>query len=42
MTVRLANDMGMNLVAEYAERFGIYDKMLAGALPCRWVPAKRP
>ena len=28
MTVRLANDMGMNVVAEYAERFGIYDKML--------------
>ncbi|KFB10032.1 penicillin-binding protein 1A [Nitratireductor basaltis] len=28
MTVRLANDMGMPLVAEYAERFGIYDKML--------------
>ncbi len=28
MTVRLANDMGMNLVAEYAERFGVYDKML--------------
>ncbi|MDH6269038.1 penicillin-binding protein 1A [Rhizobium sp. SG_E_25_P2] len=27
MTVRLANDMGMGLVAEYAERFGIYDKM---------------
>jgi penicillin-binding protein 1A len=27
MTVRLANDMGMNVVAEYAERFGIYDKM---------------
>ncbi|MFA7414906.1 MAG: penicillin-binding protein 1A [Rhizobium sp.] len=27
MTVRLANDMGMNLVAEYAERFGVYDKM---------------
>ena len=27
MTVRLANDMGMNLVAEYAERFGIYNKM---------------
>ncbi|WP_157014838.1 penicillin-binding protein 1A [Mesorhizobium xinjiangense] len=27
MTVRLANDMGMDLVAEYAERFGIYDKM---------------
>ena len=28
MTVRLANDMGMPLVAEYAERFGVYDKML--------------
>lgn len=28
MTVRLAKDMGMPLVAEYAERFGIYDKML--------------
>ncbi len=28
MTVRLANDMGMDVVAEYAERFGIYDKML--------------
>ncbi len=27
MTVRLAQDMGMNLVAEYAERFGVYDKM---------------
>lgn len=27
MTVRLANDMGMELVAEYAERFGVYDKM---------------
>jgi penicillin-binding protein 1A len=27
MTVRLANDMGMKTVAEYAERFGIYDKM---------------
>ncbi|NNH28916.1 penicillin-binding protein, partial [Rhizobium sp. SEMIA 4085] len=29
MTVRLANDLGMNIVAEYAERFGIYDKMPA-------------
>ncbi len=28
MTVRLAKDMGMKLVAEYAERFGIYDDML--------------
>ncbi|MBB3978064.1 penicillin-binding protein 1A [Rhizobium azooxidifex] len=27
MTVRLAQDMGMSLVAEYAERFGVYDKM---------------
>jgi penicillin-binding protein 1A len=27
MTVRLANDMGMNLVAEYADKFGIYDHM---------------
>lgn len=28
MTVRLAKDMGMDLVAQYAERFGIYDDML--------------
>jgi penicillin-binding protein 1A len=28
MTVRLAKDMGMPLVAEYAKRFGIYDNML--------------
>jgi penicillin-binding protein 1A len=28
MTVRLAQDMGMPLVAEYAKRFGIYDDML--------------
>ena len=27
MTVRLANDMGMKTVAEYAERFGVYDHM---------------
>ncbi|WP_350333871.1 penicillin-binding protein 1A [Coralliovum pocilloporae] len=27
MTVRLAKDMGMPLVAEYARRFGIYDNM---------------
>jgi penicillin-binding protein 1A len=27
MTVRLAHDMGMKLVAEYAERFGVYDHM---------------
>ncbi|WP_375655894.1 penicillin-binding transpeptidase domain-containing protein, partial [Bartonella sp. AA83SXKL] len=27
MTIRLANDMGMPLVAEYAERFGIVDEL---------------
>ncbi|WP_078680268.1 penicillin-binding protein 1A [Bartonella sp. AR 15-3] len=27
MTVRLANDMGMSIVAEYAERFGLTDKL---------------
>lgn len=27
MTVRLAKDMGMDLVAEYSERFGIYDDL---------------
>jgi penicillin-binding protein 1A len=28
MTVRLAQDMGMPLVAEYSKRFGVYDNML--------------
>jgi penicillin-binding protein 1A len=28
MTVRLANDMSMKLIAEYAQRFGVYDNML--------------
>ena len=28
MTVRLAKDLGMPLIAEYARRFGIYDDML--------------
>ena len=28
MTVRLAKDMGMPLVVEYAHRFGVYDKLL--------------
>ncbi len=28
MTVRLANDVGMPLVVEYAKRFGIYDELL--------------
>src|SRR4029453_8155406 len=28
MTVRLAKDLGMPLVAEYARRFGIYDDLL--------------
>jgi len=35
MTVRLAQDVGMNVVGEYAERFGVYDDMpelLANAL----------
>jgi len=32
MTVRLAHDMGMKIVAEYAERFGVYDN-LAPYLP---------
>ena len=27
MTVRLANDVGMDVVADYAERFGVYDRM---------------
>ncbi|WP_106301433.1 penicillin-binding protein 1A [Martelella mangrovi] len=27
MTVRLANDLGMDVVADYADRFGIYDHM---------------
>ncbi len=27
MTVRLAQDMGMNLVSEYAEQFGLYDDL---------------
>jgi len=30
MTIRLANDMGMPLVAEYAKRFGIYDNEIRG------------
>lgn len=35
MTIRLAQDVGMNVVADYAERFGVYDNMdefLANAL----------
>jgi penicillin-binding protein 1A len=28
MTVRIAQDMGMPLIAEYAKRFGVYDDML--------------
>ena len=28
MTVRLANDMGMKIVSEYAERFGVYDHLM--------------
>ena len=35
MTVRIAQDIGMNVVARYAEKFGVYDKLspfLANAL----------
>ena len=28
MTVRLANDMGMPIIAEYANRFGVYDNLM--------------
>ena len=28
MTVRLAQDMGMPLIVEYAKRFGVYDDLL--------------
>ncbi|HEY6633399.1 MAG TPA: penicillin-binding protein 1A [Rhizobiaceae bacterium] len=28
MTVRLAHDMGMKIVAEYAERFGVYEHLM--------------
>jgi penicillin-binding protein 1A len=28
MTVRLAHDMGMKIVSEYAERFGVYDHLM--------------
>ena len=27
MTVRLAQDIGMPLIAEYAKRFGVYDEL---------------
>ena len=30
MTVRLANDMGMPLISEYSQRFGIYDNPIRG------------
>ena len=38
MTVRLAQDMGMPLVAEYAKRFGIYDEPRRRI--CRWRSAR--
>jgi membrane peptidoglycan carboxypeptidase len=28
MTVRLARDIGLPLIAEYAKRFGVYDNMM--------------
>ncbi len=42
MTVRLAQDLGMPLVAEYAKMFGIYDKLNAACWRWRWAPAKPP
>ncbi len=30
MTIRLANDLGMPIIAEYARRFGIYDGKISG------------
>ena len=42
MTVRLANDMGMKLVAEYAERFGVYDQHGCRICRWRWAPARPP
>jgi hypothetical protein len=46
MTVRLAQDMGMPLVAEYARRFGLYDELLPvlamslGASALKFFPAE--
>jgi penicillin-binding protein 1A len=39
MTVRLAQEVGMQVIAEYAERFGVYDNMTAFCLR-RWVLRK--
>ncbi len=41
VTIRLANEMGMPLVVEYAKRFGIYDD-LPPYLRWRSAPARRP
>ncbi len=41
MTVRLAKDVGMPLIAEYARRFGVYDDMLP-VLPMSLGPARPP
>ena len=40
MTVRLAQDIGMPLIGEYAKRFGVYDD-LPHYLSLRWVLARR-
>jgi penicillin-binding protein 1A len=39
MTVRLAKDVGMPLIAEYAKRFGVYDDMRPFCR-CRSAPAR--
>ncbi len=41
MTVRLARDVGMPLIAEYARRFGIYDDMPRPISRWRSARAKR-
>ncbi len=41
MTVRLAQDLGMPIITDYAKRFGIYDDLLP-CCRCRSAPARRP
>jgi penicillin-binding protein 1A len=40
MTVRLAQEVGMDVVAAYAERFGVYDRMQPFS-PMRWARRRR-
>ncbi len=42
MTVRLARDIGMPLIAEYARRFGVYDNHARRCSPWRSAPARPP